>query len=423
MWPSDGPFVFDICTMWDIYRTQLPLITALFPARAVELANALLTICEEEGNLPIGYRMAKGADRFTRQGSALAHTFLADLCQLGMPGIDWDWALCHMDADLRRHYGEDYLLRGLAEPITHTLDLAVGYQCTAKVAHYVGDNQLATQFERLAGQWINAFNPDRRPAASTRRTTRAASGTIPSGCCTTCRHASPWLAAKAGSSSCWIGSSVTAPTPSSSWANGRAPRNWQPGTRCNRFEGLNNEPDMEAPWAYHYAGRPDRTAEVVHAAVNNMFGLGRGGLPGNDDSGGLSSWYVWASLGLFPIAGQSLYLLNAPSFAESRIAFADQELVIECARLRRAGGRRSRAVRAEATFNGELLDRTWLTARELHRGGHLELQLGPKPSAWGTTTRPPSASQPDAMHPPAAAAAPAPARLRIHAVDPINRHR
>ena len=51
-WPADGPFVFDLCTMWDIYRTQLPLITALFPDRAVELANALLNICEEEGNLP-----------------------------------------------------------------------------------------------------------------------------------------------------------------------------------------------------------------------------------------------------------------------------------------------------------------------------------------------------------------------------------
>jgi putative alpha-1,2-mannosidase len=159
-WPTEGPFVFDICTMWDIYRTQLPLITALYPARAVELANALLAICEEEGNLPIGYRMAKGADRFSRQGSALVHTFLADLCQLGMPGIDWDWALCHMDTDLRRGYGEDYLVRGIAEPITHTLDLAFGYHCTAKVARYLGDNQLAMQFEGLANRWINAFNRD-----------------------------------------------------------------------------------------------------------------------------------------------------------------------------------------------------------------------------------------------------------------------
>jgi putative alpha-1,2-mannosidase len=45
-----------------------------------------------------------------------------------------------------------------------------------------------------------------------------------------------------------------------------------------------------------------------------------------------------------------------------------------------------------AIFNGETLDRTWLTTRELHRGGHLRLQLAPQPSAWGTTTRPPSAS-------------------------------
>lgn len=86
---------------------------------------------------------------------------------------------------------------------------------------------------------------------------------------------------------------------------GRAPSTAEmaAGYRLNRFEGLNNEPDMEAPWAYHYAGRQHRTADVVHAALTWQFGTDRGGLPGNDDSGGLSSWYVWASLGFFPVAG------------------------------------------------------------------------------------------------------------------------
>ena len=114
------------------------------------------------------------------------------------------------------------------------------------------------------------------------------------------------------------------------------------GYALNRFEGLNNEPDMEAPWAYHYAGRPDRTAEVVHAAVHNMFGLGPGGLPGNDDSGGLSSWYVWASLGLFPVAGQSLYLINAPSFASSRLNLNGVRAGDRDRRVRRAGAGRAR---------------------------------------------------------------------------------
>jgi putative alpha-1,2-mannosidase len=392
MWPSDGPYVFDICTMWDIYRTQLPLITALFPARAIELANALLLICEEEGNLPIGYRMAKGADRFSRQGSALAHTFLADLCQLGVPGIDWDWALCHMDTDLRRTYGEDYLLRGLAEPIAHTLDLAFGYQCAATVAHYVGDNQLATQFERLAGQWVNAFNPDDGLLLDS-----------------TYYEGGRWNYSfrllydmksrieLAGGDGPFIDLLDRffgyGADPVKQLGERPSAADLAAGYALNRFEGLNNEPDMEAPWAYHYARRPDRTAEVVHAIVNNMFGLGPGGLPGNDDSGALSSWYVWASLGLFPVAGQSVYLINAPSFAESRIAFADEELLIDTSGfVEPTAGDPTQYVQS-AIFNGETLDRTWLTTRELHRGGHLRLQLGPQPSAWGTTTRPPSASK------------------------------
>ena len=89
--------------------------------------------------------MARGADQFSRQGSALAHTFLADLCQLGL-GVDWDWALVHMHNDLRRMYGEDFLLRGVVHPISHTLDLAFGYWCTSKVALALSDPSSAAEF-------------------------------------------------------------------------------------------------------------------------------------------------------------------------------------------------------------------------------------------------------------------------------------
>jgi putative alpha-1,2-mannosidase len=149
---------------------------------------------------------------------------------------------------------------------------------------------------------------------------------------------------------------------------------------------------MEVPWAYHYVGRPDRTAEVVHAAVHSQFGLGRGGLPGNDDSGGLSSWYVWSSLGLFPIAGQCLYLLNAPSFSESRISLGAEELAIETSGfVEPTAGGPVQYVQS-VTFNGHPVEQSWLPARELHRGGRLHIELGPLPSDWGTSTRPPSVS-------------------------------
>jgi putative alpha-1,2-mannosidase len=156
---------------------------------------------------------------------------------------------------------------------------------------------------------------------------------------------------------------------------------------------------MEVPWAYHYIGRPDRTAEVVHAAVHNMFGLGRGGLPGNDDSGGLSAWYVWASLGLFPVAGQSLYLVNAPAFVSSRIRLNGAELAIDTDGFVEPEPDGPAQYVQSVTFNDEPLERSWLTARELHRGGRLLVRLGSRPSAWATTTRPPSVSATGAGYP------------------------
>ena len=272
MWPTDGPFVFDICTMWDIYRTQLPLITALYPARAVELANALLSICEEEGNFPIGYRMAKGADRFTRQASALVHTFLADLCQLGVPGIDWDWALCHMDTDLRRSYGEDYLLRGLAEPdFPHSrLGLRIpmhGEGGLLRRRQPTG-RAVRTPF-RPVGQCLRA----RRPAAGFHLLRGR-----PWNYSFRLLHDMRTRIGLAGGEGAFIelldqffGYHAD---PVKQLGERPTVADQAAGYALNRFEGLNNEPDMEAPWAYHYAGRPDRTAEVVHAGINNMFGSG-----------------------------------------------------------------------------------------------------------------------------------------------------
>ena len=392
-WPTPGPFAFDLSTMWDIYRTHLPLMTALLPDRAVELANALLQIAEEEGNLPIGYRMARGADRFSRQGSALAHTFLADLCALGLPGVDWDWALVHMHDDLRRTYGEEYLIAGITHPVSHTLDIAFGYWCTAVVAARVGDATLVDQLGRLSAGWTRAFDPrDGLLVDSTWYEGGKWNYSF------RLLHDMASRIALAGGDEVFVGmldrffgfgaDPVKQP--------GLAPsaEEMVAGYALHRFEGLNNEPDMEAPWSYMYAGRPDRTAQVVHDVVQQQFGTGRGGLPGNDDSGGLSSWYVWASLGLFPVAGQSTFLLNAPAWREARIDVGGAPLSIETTGfVEPEHGGPAQHVQS-VHLDGEPLERPYLTAGELHRGGRLLVALGPEPSGWGTRHRPPSAPRP-----------------------------
>ena len=388
-WRRNGPFVFDVCTMWDIYKTQIPLLTTIAPERAVELLLALLHVAEEEGNLPIGYRMARGADRFFRQASALAHTALADVAALGLRGIDWEMAVLHMHADLRRTYGEDFLEHGIAHPVTHTLDLAYGYHCTAQVARRIGDDVLADRFDALAEGWERAFDPTTGLLVDS-----------------TFYEGGRWnysfrllhdMASRielAGGEDAFVALLDAffgrgAP-PVKQLGRGPSIDELAAGYALHRFEGLNNEPDMEAPWAYHYAGRPDRTAEVVHAVVHQQFGPGRGGLPGNDDSGGLSSWYVWASLGLFPVAGQSLFLVSAPAFPAASIAVSGGTFAIETDGFAPVGPDTAPQYVRWASLDGEPLDRTWLTAAEVHAGGTLRLGLGPEPGDWGLRTRPPS---------------------------------
>jgi putative alpha-1,2-mannosidase len=334
--------------------------------------------------------MARGADRFSRQGSALAHTFLADLCALGVP-LDWDWALVHLHNDLRRTYGEEFLLHGRTHPISHTLDLAFGYFCTAVIAHQVGDRQLVAQFAPLADRWRNAFDP--------------ATGLLRD---STFYEGGRWnysfrllhdMAARidlAGGDAAFVAlldrffgygaDPVKQP--------GVAPSvdEMLAGYALDRFEGLNNEPDMEAPWAYQYAGRPDRTAEVVHAVTQQQFGTGRGGLPGNDDSGGLSSWYVWATLGLFPVAGQNLFLLNAPAWREARIDVGGRPLTIETSGFVEPEPDRPPQYVQRVHLDGTELDRTWLTGTEVHAGGRLRVEVGPEPGPWTGACRPPSLS-------------------------------
>jgi putative alpha-1,2-mannosidase len=76
-----------------------------------------------------------------------------------------------------------------------------------------------------------------------------------------------------------------------------------------------NEPGLATPWAYDFFGRPDRTIAVVHRLMSDLYGDTRAGLPGNDDLGALSSWYVWAALGMYPeIPGQAGLALGAPLF-------------------------------------------------------------------------------------------------------------
>jgi putative alpha-1,2-mannosidase len=152
---------------------------------------------------------------------------------------------------------------------------------------------------------------------------------------------------------------------------------WAPG----------NEHDLEAPWMYHFAGQPWRAAaELAEARV--LYRPTVDGMPGNDDLGGLSSWYLLSQLGLGALVpGAPYWAIGSPAFERAEIATRGGTLVVE------SPG--SGPYVAAATLDGQPLERAWVYAAELRPGAVLRLSRSSEPDrAWGAAAgeRPPSFS-------------------------------
>ena len=86
------------------------------------------------------------------------------------------------------------------------------------------------------------------------------------------------------------------------------------------FAWMGNEPSIGAPWAYLAVGRPWRAQAIVRTVMDTLYADRPDGIPGNDDLGTMSAWYVWSSLGLYPqFTAMRALDIGAPAFAHIEI--------------------------------------------------------------------------------------------------------
>jgi putative alpha-1,2-mannosidase len=90
------------------------------------------------------------------------------------------------------------------------------------------------------------------------------------------------------------------------------------------YDWSGNEPSLWNPWEYDYFGAPSRTQDVVRAIVNTQYADAPVDEPGNDDLGAISSWYVWAAIGLYPVTpGTANLALASPLFPRVVLTLPD----------------------------------------------------------------------------------------------------
>ena len=145
-----------------------------------------------------------------------------------------------------------------------------------------------------------------------------------------------------------------------------------------------NQPIQHMPYLYCYAGQPWKTQYWVRQILSRLYNSSPKGFPGDEDQGGMSSWYVLSALGIYAVCpGTDEYVIGSPIFSKATITMENgNKFVIEA-----EGNSQSNVYIKSAMLNGKPLNRNYITYSELNAGGCMKFEMNSEPCTTRCTTR------------------------------------
>lgn len=145
-----------------------------------------------------------------------------------------------------------------------------------------------------------------------------------------------------------------------------------------------NQPIQHMLYLYSYAGQPWKTQYWIRQVMDRLYNSSENGYPGDEDQGGMSSWYVLSALGIYSVCpGTDEYVLGSPKFRKATITMEDgKKFVIEA-----KGNSKDNVYIQNATLNGKRHTRNYIHYSDIVNGGVLELQMGNQPEKTRGTAK------------------------------------
>jgi predicted alpha-1,2-mannosidase len=385
---------------WDIYRSEVPLLATIDPGIAADMATSLLNDAAQGGSLP-KWPVANGYTG-VMNGDA-ADPILADTYAFGARGFDAKAALADMVKGangttgtgqgwyVERPNAAVYIADGYVPNVgsdsispvpngaSETLEYALDDFAISRLAGNLHQTSTAGVFANRSQDWANVFD-----TADGYIEPRDASGAFPSGPPVPVSTGFGQNGFQEGNSAqyTWMipqnlhgliqgmgGDQAAAARLDTYFTQLNAgpdqPYHWQ-----------GNEVSLDTPWAYDSVGQPWKTQAVVQQITSQLYSLTPGGEPGNDDLGAMSSWYVWAALGMYPqTPGVPMLVLGTPQFPRAVIHGAYGDLTVNA---QGAGDTYIKSLKVD----GRSTDRTWIDPGRVHE---LDFTLSSTPNtAWGS---------------------------------------
>jgi predicted alpha-1,2-mannosidase len=144
---------------------------------------------------------------------------------------------------------------------------------------------------------------------------------------------------------------------------------------------MGNEPSFEVPWEYDFAQAPSHTQNVIRQIQTQLFMNATGGLPGNDDGGAMSSWYVFSAIGLYPeITGVGGFVIGSPLFTSVKVHLAGGHTL----QINAPGASDTSPYVQALSLNGNATTSLWLPWSTVQKGATLNFTLGSSATSWGS---------------------------------------
>ncbi|KAI9286192.1 glycosyl hydrolase family 92-domain-containing protein [Umbelopsis sp. AD052] len=425
-WESSEPYYDDFYCLWDTYHGVMPLYAMTHPQPLAEMVRGLIDIYRNEGYMPDCYM---GMGPGYSQGGSNAEMPLTDfLLKHGANygGVSWEDGFQAMmkDATVEPIYQgwtvqgrtdiEFYNENGYApapedstydvpqrsaRSASRTIEYSRNDFAIALAAHQLGNTSVYEEYLARANNWINLWNPDvEEDGFSGFIMPRYQNGSWdlypPQFCGPTLNHFSCFLDSRGGEfyeESSWI-YSFSAPQDQIKLIElmggpeqyvKRLDHYFDKG-----YHDMGDEPAFLIPYLYNWAGRIDKTTDIIRTLLRTHFSTNSSGLPGNDDSGAEGSFVVWSMMGFYPVSGTDVYLLSSPLFAETSLRIGPNQVFTIVANNLTDTNRYIQ----NATLNGQPFDRSWFRHSEIASdfGARLELEMGAEWTGYGAEKLPPA---------------------------------
>ena len=144
---------------------------------------------------------------------------------------------------------------------------------------------------------------------------------------------------------------------------------------------MGNEPSFGLPWLYAFVGAPAKTQAVVRRILTELFAPTPSGVPGNEDLGAMSSWTVWAMLGLYPaMPGTGGFVIGSPTFPKMTLSLPKGRTI----RITGKGAAPDAPYVSSLAIDGEQTTSTWIAWESIANGATLDFELTREPLSWGS---------------------------------------